>query len=247
MKKPPSFFVPGPLAKGAIMTLSAAELRHARARRLRPGSQVRLIDGHGGVAEGEIEHLDRSSARVRVEAFRAPRGDVLPIAVFAPALRPARLSWLIEKATELGATKIVLTRSARAQGDRTSFAARESERLATLAREAAKQCGRLQFPTIEGPVGFDEVVVSSADCRILFDAEGAAFPSSLRAKSLALWVGPEGGFTPEELRASESAGWMRVRLAGATLRAETAVLAGLALAARAIDSAADRADNGPNR
>lgn len=247
MKKPTAFIVPGRLAIGGVVLLPEEERRHARARRLRAGSPVRLVDGSGGMANGKIERLSRAGIEVRVEELLRP-GDATPrITLLAPVLRSSRLSWLVEKATELGASKIILVATSRAQGDRVALASKDRDRLARIVREASKQCGRLFFPPIEGPAGFIEALGSSAECRLILDPSGGAFPVSLRGASLALWAGPEGGFTEEELRAAESAGWAKVRLAGSTLRAETAVLAGLALAARAIDSAGNRADNGSTR
>src|SRR5258706_10925367 len=142
MKSPPSFFVPGPLVDGSVVFLPAEERRHARARRLRSGSEVRLIDGRGGVAEGRIEAMGRTAVEVRVQNSRSAESAPFPLIVLAPILRFSRLAWLIEKATELGADRIVLVSSSRAQGDRAASATRERERLSRLAREAAKQSGR---------------------------------------------------------------------------------------------------------
>jgi 16S rRNA (uracil1498-N3)-methyltransferase len=245
MKKPPSFVVSGPLEPGGLVSLADEERRHARARRLRPGAVVRLVDGEGSVGTGTIERFDRSALEVRVDEIRADPVAAFSILVLAPVLRASRLSWLVEKATELGASKIVLVESSRAQGDRAEEAQRDGGRLGRIAREAAKQCGRTSFPSIEGPVSFGEASLLPAGRRLLLDPSGEPFPPSLSESSVALWSGPEGGFTPAELAAAGRAGWERVRLAGSVLRAETAVLAALALAARAIDSAAGRADNSP--
>jgi 16S rRNA (uracil1498-N3)-methyltransferase len=212
---------------------------------MRPGAAVRLVDGEGSVGTGTIERFDRSRLEVRVDEIRADPAAAFSIAVLAPVLRASRLSWLVEKATELGASRIVLVESSRAQGDRAEDAQRDSGRLGRIAREAAKQCGRTSFPSIDGPVSFGDASVLPEGRRLMLDPSGEPFPQSLSGGSLALWVGPEGGFTPAELSAAGRAGWEKVRLAGSMLRAETAVLAALALAARAFDSAAGRADNSP--
>ena len=245
MKKPPSFVVAGPIEPGGLVRLSDEERRHARARRLRPGAAVRVVDGAGSVGTGTIERFDRAVLEVRVDQIHTDPEVAFSITVLAPVLRASRLSWLVEKATELGAAKIVLVESSRAQGDRAEDAQRDGARLGRIAREAAKQCGRTSFPSIAGPLAFGDASVVPADRRLLLDPSGAPFPPSLSGRSLALWAGPEGGFTPAELSAAGRAGWENVRLAGSVLRAETAVLAALALAARAIDSAAGRADNSP--
>ncbi|MGH9443408.1 MAG: RsmE family RNA methyltransferase [Thermoanaerobaculia bacterium] len=247
MKSPPSFFVNGPLAVGEAVRLSDEERRHARARRLRAGSAVRLIDAAGRVGSGTVSRLDGEILEIRVEDVREPEPANTSITVLAPVLRSTRLSWLIEKATELGAARVLLVDSSRAQGDRAERAAGERARFVRLAREAAKQCGRSTFPSVEGPVPFSEAIACPSDRRLLLDASGAEFPASVRERKVAIWVGPEGGFTPDEISAAGSAGWERVRLPGATLRAETAALAGLALSALAIDRAGARADNSSTR
>ena len=243
MKVPPTFFVPGDLRDGALVALPEEERRHIRARRLSSGSPVRLIDGRGGVADGKIEALDATGVRVRVERCRAPSGAGIPRIVLAPVVRAPRLAWMVEKATELGADRILLVKSSRAQGERASEAERDGARLSRLAREAAKQSARASVPSVEGPMSFEEAVGVAAEARFLLDPDGALFPASLSVRSVALWIGPEGGFTPGERAAAEASGWTKIRLPGGTLRAETAVVAAVALAGRAIDSAAGRADN----
>ncbi len=247
MKKPPSFFVAEALDAGRLVLLPEEERRHARARRMRTGARVRVIDGTGRIADGVVERLNGSALQVRIEEVRSPGEAGFALTLLAPVLRFTRLSWLIEKATELGATRIVLVATSRAQGDRVEFASKDRARLERIAREASKQSERLSFPRIEGPVSFSEAVASGAASRLLLDPDGEAFPVSLPGESAALWIGPEGGFSPDEILAAEIAGWKKARLPGGLLRAETAVLAALALTARAIDSTRARADNSSNR
>ncbi len=216
------------------------------ARRLRPGAAVRLVDGAGSVGTGTIERFDRAVLEVRVdrirhgsgtrvldhrsragpsgveagvarrEGDRARRGEDRPRGVVA---RPGRSGGGARSETALG-----------------SAASRAKRRNSAGGRRFLRSRARFRSATRR---------FVPADRRLLLDPSGDPFPPSLSGRSLALWAGPEGGFTPAELSAAGRAGWENVRLAGSVLRAETAVLAALALAARAIDSAAGRADNSP--
>jgi len=238
-KTPPAFFVAGTLAEGTVIELPELERRHARARRLGVGSAVRLSDAAGNVAFGRVLSLSRGACSVAIGPLEASRAATAArISLFVPAIRLPRLSWLVEKATELGAARLTIVASERAQGDRVENAAHSGERLARVAREAAKQSGQASLPEIAGPIRFEEAAraASSNAAAILLDASGSPFPAGLAAP-VALWIGPEGGWSPAELSAAEGAGWMRARLPGAVLRAETAAVAALVLALRSIDSA----------
>jgi 16S rRNA (uracil1498-N3)-methyltransferase len=238
-KNLPAFFVAGMLAEGAVIDLPEDERRHARARRLRVGSAVRLSDAAGNVARATVSSLSRGTCAVAVGTVDAPRAAAGGrVSLFVPAIRLPRLSWLVEKATELGAARVTIVASERTQGDRVESAARSGERLGRIVREAGKQSGQARLPEISGPIRFEEAArASSAHASaILLDASGSAFPAMLAAP-LALWIGPEGGWSPGELSAAERAGWMRARLPGAVLRAETAAVAALVLALRSIDTA----------
>jgi len=237
-KAPPLFVVEGSLEAGESVTLDARARRHARARRLAEGDAVRLTDGAGGEAEGTVERLGRDACDVRVGRVRRS-GGASGVELLVSAVRLPRLSWIVEKATELGAGAVTVVASERAQRERVESAARDRERLARIARGAAEQSGQTAPPSIAGPVAASAVLPRAASLAsaILLDRSGEPFPESLRAPA-AIWVGPEGGWTAGELAAAERSGWRRIRLPGATLRTETAAIAGLVLALRAIDTAA---------
>ncbi len=242
------FYAPGPFAEGAVVVLTGEEARHARARRLKPGDRVRLLDGEGSGAEGRVESIGRGRIAILAERLLGAEGEPpAPIALYVGAIRVPRLSWLAEKAAEAGASRVVIVESSRAQGERVRLAGRERERLSRIAREAAKQCGRSSSPRIEGPVEFAAALAEDCPLRILCDPAGEDFPAALAPAPAAVWVGPEGGFTPEELARAAAAGWRAARLPAATLRTETAALAGLLLVRRAFDTVVRRAQNTPDR
>lgn len=242
-KTPPSFFLPAPVAGVSVVSLDEAGRRHALARRLRRGSRVRVsgADGFGG--EGTIQRLDRSTCEIRLDSSPIAPVSASPpagVALYVPAIRMPRLSWLVEKATELGASSVTIVASARAQRERVENAARARERLARIAREAAGQSRQAWTPALAGPVS-RETALSKGGAyasSILLDLSGAPFPARIEGP-VALWIGPEGGWAPGEIDAAEASGWTCARLPGGVLRSETAAIAALVLSLRAIDTAAE--------
>lgn len=229
------FVVPAVPAAGERVALPPSEAAHARARRLRPGDGVLLVDGTGAQGEGEL-----TSAGKKIEVLVTARADAPPdpcrIWLGVAAVRGERLAWIAEKAGELGVSTLVLVRSERTQAERAADAVRD--RIERLVREAAKQSGAARWPACLGPVSFEEAIAAAPSppsaARLFVDFSGEPFPARLPAGACALLVGPEGGWTDAEREAAKSSGWTAVALPAATLRAETAVVASLALARAAM-------------
>jgi 16S rRNA (uracil1498-N3)-methyltransferase len=225
--------VPSLPAAGTVARLDGDEIRHARARRLRAGDAVVLVDGSGREAAAVVTRVARDGVEVRVESVVLSAADHLgPIHLLVAAVRPDRLAWIAEKATELGVARLTLVSSARAQAFRASGSA--AARLERVVREAAKQCDRSDWPRIEGPIPFADAVRRERATRFVLDPGGEPFPAKLPAGPTALLVGPEGGWTEDELGAAIAEGWAAVSLAAGKLRAETAAVAALTLARTAL-------------
>ena len=218
---------------GAVVRLDGAEARHARARRLRPGEPVILVDGSGREADAVVERAARDTVEIRVASVAPALSDRHgPIHLLIAAVRSERLSWIAEKATELGAARLTVVSSARTQSFRASSAA--VARLERVVREAAKQCDRPDWPAVVGPVAFADAVRGERGTRLLLDPGGEPFPAELPAGPTAILIGPEGGWTEDELAAAIAEGWSAVSLAAGKLRAETAAVAALTLARTAL-------------
>lgn len=216
------------------MRLSPEEVAHAHARRLRVGDSVLLSDGSGRTAVSEIVRLSRSEAIVRVrEIVPAGLSGGVPVSLYLAGLRPERLAWAVEKATELGAARIVIVASDRTQSFRA--AAGLVPRLERVARESSKQCERSDWPTVAGPVDLESVLGDeSSEHRLFLDSEGDRFPRRMAAAPSALLVGPEGGWTDDERERAVKRGWKVVALPAGLLRAETAAIAALVLLRSAV-------------
>lgn len=204
--------------------------------RLRPGARLRLFNVRSGEGEAVLLALDRKGARCRVlQLLRLPdRDPVVDVwLVFAPVKRVAN-EWVVEKATELGITRLLPVVTRRSQTRRINLA-----RWQAIAREAAEQCERLSVPEIAEPCDLATCLAQWPEGRRLYVAvERAGRPHLARRLAeeeghgapTALLIGPEGGFAPEDLRlVDECKEACPVSLGPRILRAETAALFGLGL------------------
>jgi 16S rRNA (uracil1498-N3)-methyltransferase len=216
-----TFYAPILPPNGGPVLLEDEEARHLKVRRLRPGEGVRLIDGHGGFAIGRYDSGVTVSAEARLEE-PPPATQLVLLQAFLPA---EKLDWAIQKATELGADRIIFYRAERSVAKRD-----KPERWERLVRESSKQCGRARFPAVFAVDSLSEAV-SKAACERLWLCDGAGSrPGMDGAPATAgIIVGPEGGLTDAEKATAVSAGAVMVRLGPWTLRSETVSSAGLAL------------------
>jgi 16S rRNA (uracil1498-N3)-methyltransferase len=226
-------YVSASLAAGGEVALGRAEAHRLRSvLRLEAGAAVALFNERDGEWQARIAELVRDrvllSLTRRLREAAAEREVAL---LFAPIKR-ARLEWLVEKASEFGATLLQPVSSERTQALPLNLA-----RLRAHARAAAEQSERLSLPEIRPPESLSRVLAGWPVERPLLvcdeSGEGepiAAAAARLEGGPLALLVGPEGGFTQRELDAfSELPFVSRVGLGPRVLRAETAALAGLAV------------------
>ena len=228
----PRFHVDAPLPfAGQWLELPEAAAHHAgRVLRLREGDAVVVFDGRGGAARASIA-FDRRGARARIEeALHDSRELPLRIVLAQGMASGERMDWIIEKATELGVAEVwpvAAQRSVmRLKGERQE---RRTQHWQRVAAAACEQCGRNVVPGVEEPATLMEVIERAngqglpswvADPQsdsALFESLPAAAP-----EALLIWVGPEGGWTDEELNALIRAGTRSVRWGSRILRTETA-------------------------
>ena len=219
---------------GGTVRLSPEEAAHANARRLRVGDPVLLSDGSGRSALSEIVRRSGGEVVARVEEIVSTPSGSTPVSLYLAGLRPERLAWAVEKATELGAARVAVVVSDRTQSFRAS--AGLLPRLDRIARESSKQCGRPDWPVVAGPVDLSSVLESERSRHRLFlDFGGNRFPRRLATASSALLIGPEGGWTDSERSDASDRGWTIVSLPAGTLRAETAAIGALTLLRAAME------------
>jgi 16S rRNA (uracil1498-N3)-methyltransferase len=221
-------FVRQPLCENAQVELDRAQAYYlGNVMRLREGDQLLLFDGQSGEWLARIAGAGRKSMALAVER-RTREAEAIPDLwlAFAPVKR-AQTDWLVEKATELGAARLIPAMTQRTIVDRVKL-----DRLEAIAIEAAEQCGRTRLPEIAEPMPLKHFLDSRDPERVLYFAdEGGGEPAAQAFKpgAAALLTGPEGGFTDEEraaIRAADNA--IPISLGPRILRAETAALAALA-------------------
>jgi 16S rRNA (uracil1498-N3)-methyltransferase len=223
-----------PKAAVGVLELTPEQARHLSVLRLAPGALLEIFDGQGARFRAELssdglrvlEELPRASAR---------KADV----VLAQALaKGEKMDWIVQKATELGVSRIVPLAAERAvvklEGGRS---ASRAERWRKIAQEAARQCGRADVPHVSEPLNWDELFsllrgeperraillhTVSDDLRLSAAVRGA--------EHLLLAVGPEGGFSTIEHERAMREGFLTASLGPLVLRTETAGLAAIAVA-----------------
>ncbi|MGL4420994.1 MAG: RsmE family RNA methyltransferase [Gemmataceae bacterium] len=217
------------LATGEI-TLAGPEAHHlATVRRFTIGDKLTLFDGHGHEAAGTILAIGKKSVAVQVSLvvpLSRERSEMVVIAAAMP--KGDRGDFLIEKLVELGVAAFVPLITAR------TIVQMKETRLENLERaviEASKQCGRNHLMTIHPPMKWAAFVGNDAPWpgawQVLHTATTiTAVPLGLATRTVA--IGPEGGFTPEEIALAIESGWQIASLGPRVLRTETAALAAAA-------------------
>lgn len=231
----PRLYIAAPLTPDATVELEGEHAHYLRSvLRLGPGAAIAAFNPAGGEWLCRIAEIDRNGLRLAVERQLRPagsEGETDLWLVFAPIKR-ARLDWLVEKATELGAAVLLPVWTARTQSERINL-----ERLRARSIEAAEQSERLSVPEIREPKDLGALLaVWPAERRLIVcDETGRGEPIGAAVARLtpgpaALLVGPEGGFDQTELDALAKLSFVtRVGLGPRVLRAETAALAALAV------------------
>ncbi|HUT93024.1 MAG TPA: 16S rRNA (uracil(1498)-N(3))-methyltransferase [Thermoguttaceae bacterium] len=229
------YFADTPIS-GEKATLVGTEAHHLiHVMRLKPGDRVVLFDGSGAEFTAQVARLRRAEAELAILARHEVDRELpvdLTLAVALP--KGERQRWLVEKAVELGVKRLVpleTERSVARPGERTLG------RLRRAVIEASKQCGRNRLMEIAESQPWRDFVdrTQRAPLRLLAHARNRAaeterfaaeksWASLGSSHGVVLAVGPEGGFTDNEITLATSAGWQLVDLGPRTLRTETAAI-----------------------
>jgi 16S rRNA (uracil1498-N3)-methyltransferase len=233
---PPRFFVDSPLSAGTSFTLPNGPARHVQVLRLQPGAAITLFDGRGGEWSAQVLRMGRSEVEVMLmEHTPIDRELGLPITIALGMPANERMDTVIEKAAELGASRIqplLCERSVlRLAGERAQKKVAHWQAVATAACE---QSGRTRVPLV-APVRtlaewLHELPATTVEARWMLSFNearplAALAPPMVGVVSLS---GPEGGLAPAEEALARAAGFVPVSLGVRVLRADTAPLALLA-------------------
>jgi 16S rRNA (uracil1498-N3)-methyltransferase len=221
--------------RDGVVEVDGAEARHARVRRLARGEAVVVFDGRGRSWLGRVSAWSARGPTVAIERALPERDgeSSLALTLAIALLKADKLEWVIEKATELGAVRIRPFSCARSLAHPS---ARRVARWRQIALSAAKQCGRSVVPAVDDPADLSVILAEPIECGLLLwegAARGDVLPSAAPAPTAAsVLIGPEGGFTVEEVAAARAAGYRVGSLGLRILRAETAAIAAVALCQR---------------
>jgi 16S rRNA (uracil1498-N3)-methyltransferase len=227
-KSLPRLFVRRPLSESVAVELDAAQANYlGNVLRMSTGGELLVFDGSSGEWLARISEATRKRMTLSVDQ-RTREPERIPDVwlAFAPVKR-AQTDWLVEKATELGAAKLLPVMTRRTVAERVKL-----ERLEAIAIEAAEQCGRTRLPGIAEPQPLARFLETRDAARRLYFADeggGEAAATAFKPGPTLILIGPEGGFTDEEralIRATANS--IAISLGPRILRAETAALAALA-------------------
>ena len=235
----PRLYVDAPLKQGENLTLDAGQTNHvANVLRLKAGDGVLVFNGRDGEWRASLAQAGKRAFALSIQSRSREQSAAFDLHYLFAPLKHSRLDYMAQKAVEMGASRLQPVITQYTQASRVNLA-----RVRANAIEAAQQCGILALPEIASPLSLERMVSErNADRLLIFCDEEAdvadpvAALSAMRPGSrdgsipLAVLIGPEGGFAPEERRMlSALPNTVRISLGPRILRADTAAVAALAV------------------
>ena len=235
----PRLYLDAPIEEGASIALDASQANYlGNVLRLKAGDGVLVFNGRDGEWQSTLASAGKRRLALAIGTRTRPQTAALDLHYLFAPLKHARLDYMVQKAVEMGASRLqpILTRHAQ-------VARVNLERMRANAIEAAEQCGIMTLPEIRAPLTLERLIAESDPHRLLvFCDEAAEVKDPVAALSqardarggrpmmLAVLIGPEGGFAADERAALlELPNAVRLALGPRLLRADTAAVAALAL------------------
>ncbi|MCX7697092.1 MAG: 16S rRNA (uracil(1498)-N(3))-methyltransferase [Bacteroidales bacterium] len=221
------FYLPY-LYEGSIHITDKNIIRHLFALRLKKGDSLYFTDGNGNRAFSIITEIKKANVQVqitKIESLAPPEKKI--ILFVSPLKNPSRFEWLVEKATELNVHSIVPILTKRTEGH-----LKKIERLKQLIITASLQSQRVFFPEIHNPFDFSKAIQQSNNFLNLIAYCGicekkVSLPQICLKKKVAIWIGPEGDFTEDEIMVALKNNFIPITLGQQRLRSETAAISAL--------------------
>ena len=225
------FYAPSTAVTPPTLTIDGEEFTHlTHVMRMREGDALRVVDGAGHAYDAVITTITRHEAHCRITAgYERLHEPSRELTLAAGMLKnPSRFDYLVEKAVEIGVSRIVPLLT-----ERTIPRRGKRERWQKLCVAAMKQSGRCVLPRVDEPVPLEKFLDSCRAPLKLIPHQEAPLPLAVALTSgsggAALCIGPEGGFSDGEIVAARAAGFQPVSLGERRLRAETAAVVACAL------------------
>ena len=206
-----------------------------RVMRLKEGDGFVALDGAGGAYEARIVSAEGGAVEATIGQRSEAPEPPMPITLYQGMPKGDKWELVIQKATELGATRLVPVAAARSvvqiKGDKVEA---KRARWGAIAKEAAEQCERGRIPEVAAPVSLKQLALAPGELALVLSERvvGPSLPRALPEAApgaIAIFIGPEGGWAPEELELLGRLGAREVSLGRRILRTETAGLAALAM------------------
>ena len=240
----PQFYLPPPWETQKPHSLPAELLHHLRVRRISEGEVIPIFDGQGQIASATLIRLGSKSGELAIASVQKDTQSEVPYGItLAQGLAGGdKMDWVIEKAVETGASRIAPLQCERSviKLNRSSDADRAQKRLLhwrAITQAACEQCERTVLPQVEPLQAIEDYLSKASDddfngaLKLIFctgeHPSLAKIIAPLPAQNVILLIGPEGGFTPEEIGLAIKAGFQTVSLGKRILRTETAGIAAI--------------------
>ncbi len=209
---------------GNIVTLSAEESRHCvKVLRHKKNDIIHIIDGLGTMYDAKVIQPDPRATIVEITDRHHDFGKVpynLSVAL-SPLKNNARYEWFVEKATEIGITEIIPMITHYTEKSKIKI-----ERLEKILISAAKQSMRAKLPVLHEVQSFEQLLRSDFEQKLIAvcDAHSPLIEVYQKDRTTLILIGPEGGFTQQEMQLAHQQGFIPVRIGNSRLRAETAAI-----------------------
>jgi 16S rRNA (uracil1498-N3)-methyltransferase len=231
------FFISRKLPREGLFSLFSGEAHHLRyVLRLGVGEEVCIFDGKGNECFCRICNFQHNSVELNVLKYIHINQSDFNVVLACALSKGRKIDLVVEKATELGVSKIIPFKAARSVVNLAGREKDRTERWRRISVAAAKQCGRNWLPEIEEPQSLRSVLDNLSGFQYCLVADIEGFPvrkifksSEENACSVIVLVGPEGGFEPKEKLAIKESGVIAFTLGPYILRTETACIAAVAV------------------
>ncbi len=230
----PRIFTPQAITSNSILVLAEPQSHYlSKVLRMQAGRELILFNGEGGEYSAEISAVHKKHVDVSVKEFSAEnRQSHLQLELAIGVSRGERMDWVLQKATELGATKITPLLTERTEvklsGER---ADKKIEHWQQILISACEQCQRNILPELSEPKNYsDWVVQCDAELKfVLHHRDSKGLPAEKTPQSVTLLIGPEGGLDDDEIAQALTQGFAPLTLGPRVLRTETAPIAAISL------------------
>jgi len=209
------------------------EVHHIRdVMRLRKGTMVSVFDGRGKGYRGDIKEISKDLVAIEIKNTIDFRTDSpFNITLYQAIPKKTRMDFIVEKAVELGVGRIVPIVTERTTPLIKDKGRKKTERWLRIAKAASKQCGRVKLPLISDVMDFNNALIESKknDITLLAALDKDARPlkpilKGAAPKTIAVFIGPEGDFSPPEVLMAKKEGCRICSLGLSTLKSETAAI-----------------------